>query len=330
MAVSRRQFVHSSAAGLLLAAAGRPALAQGGALDTAKVVIGFAPGGTIDLAGRRVAERLAPAYAKTAIAENKTGAGGQIAVQTVRMAAPDGATLLVTPTSPMSLHLFTYKKLPYDPANDLVPVSGAASFDYALAVGPMVPASVKTVPEFLAWCKANPQQANFGSAGSGSAANFIGSALAKAGQADLRHVAFRGSQPAILDMVGGQIPAVVGPTGEFMPNVQAGKLRLLGTSGPNRGKFTPDVPTFVEQGFRNLGYAGWFGFFAPARTPADVVQRANAAIRTALAAPETVTSFATAYMEPMPTSAQQLGAMLKTETDFWAALVKDVGFTPVG
>ncbi len=328
MTVSRRQFIQSSAISLTLGGASCPVPAQG--LETARVIIGFAPGGTIDLAGRRVADKLAPGYAKTAIAENRTGAGGQIAVQAVRNAAPDGSTILITPTSPLSLHLYTYKKLPYDPAADLIAVSGASSFDYALAVGSVVPATVKTVPEFLAWCKANPAHANFGSAGAGSAANFLGAALGKAGNADLRHVAFRGTQPAMLDMIGGQIASVVGPTGEFMPNVHAGKLRLLGTSGPTRGKFTPGVPTFVEQGYRDLGYAGWFGLFVPARTPAETVRGLNAAVRTALAAPETVSSLAAAYMEPMPTSPEQLSAMLKSETAFWAGLVKAVGFTPEG
>ena len=329
MSVSRRDFIQSTAAGLLPGGTGGlSAFAQ--SLDTARVIIGFAPGGTIDLAGRRIADKLAPAFAKSAIAENRTGAGGQIAVQAVKAAPPDGSTILITPTSPVSLHLFTYKKLPYDPVADLAPVSGAAMFDYALAVGPMVPASVRTVPEFLAWCKANPGSANFGSAGAGSAANFLGSALGKIGGADLRHVAFRGSQPAIVDMIGGQIAAVVGPTGEFMPNVQAGKLRLLGTSGPQRGKFTPQVATFVEQGFRELGYAGWFGLFVPARTPADTIRSLNAAVRAALAAPETVSSLATAYMEPMPTAPEELARMLKVETGFWGQLVKTVGFTPEG
>jgi tripartite-type tricarboxylate transporter receptor subunit TctC len=327
MHLSRRQFVQGTTASLLL---GGSSLAWSQALDTAKVVIGFAPGGTIDVTGRRVADKLAPLFAKAAIAENKTGAGGQIAVMAVKTAAPDGSTILVTPASPLGLHPFTYRKLPYDPVNDLLPVSGAAVFDYALAVGPMVPASVKTVPEFLAWCKANPGQASFGSAGAGSAANFIGAALGKAGGADLRHVPYRGSQPAIMEMIGGQLAAVVGPTGEFMSQVKAGKARLLATSGPQRGKFTPDTPTYAEHGFKDLAYLGWFGFYLPAKTPPDVVQRLNGAIRTALASPDVVDSFAAMYMEPYPTTPQQLSALLKTETEFWAGLVKAVGYTPEG
>jgi tripartite-type tricarboxylate transporter receptor subunit TctC len=329
MNASRRQFIQQSAAGLALAGFVPAGWAQQ-PIESAKIIVGFAPGGTIDLAARRVADKLHPGYARTAVVENRTGAGGQIAVVAVKSAAPDGATILITPTSPLSLHRYTYKSLPYDPVVDLVPVAGAAKFDYALAVGPVVPAEVRTVADFLKWCKAQPAQANFGSAGAGSAANLIGSALGKAGGADLRHVGFRGSQPAILDMIGSQIAAVVGPTGEFMPNVKAGKCRLLATSGPARGRFTPDTPTLAEQGFKALSHVGWFGFYVPARTPEDAVQRLNSGITAALAAPEVVESLATVYMEPMPAPPQQLAEMLKTETRFWEALVKSVGYTAEG
>lgn len=330
MNASRRQFIQHSAAGLALAGFGHAGWAQQKPMEMARIVVGFAPGGTIDLAARRVADKLHPDYAKIAVVENKTGAGGQIAVLNVRSAMPDGSSILITPTSPLSLHRYTYKTLPYDPINDVIPVSGAASFDYALAVGPMVPVEVKTVADFLQWCRTEPGKANFGSAGAGSAANLIGSALGKAGRADLHHVGFRGSQPAVLDMIGGQIAAVVGPTGEFMPNVKAGKCRLLATSGPVRGRFTPDTPTLVEQGYQALNHVGWFGFFLPAKTSQDVVRRLNAGISSALAAPDVINSLASVYMEPMPTSATTLAEMLKTETEFWGTLVKSVGYTPEG
>jgi tripartite-type tricarboxylate transporter receptor subunit TctC len=325
MHLSRRQFVQGTAASLVLGAASQ---AWSQSLETAKVVIGFAPGGTIDVTGRRVADKLAPAFARAGIAENKTGAGGQIAVQTVKAAATDGSMILLTPASPLALHPFTYKKLPYDPVNDLVPVSGGAVFDYGLAVGPMVPASVKTLPDFLAWCKANPGNASFGSAGAGSAANFIGAAVGKS--VDLRHVAYRGSQPAIMDMVAGQLAAVVGPTGEFMGQVKAGKVRLLVTSGPRRGKFTPDTPSYAEHGFKDLAYLGWFGFYLPAKTPNEIVQRLNGSIRAALQSQDVIDGLAAVYLEPYPTTPQQLASLLKTETEFWSGLVKTVGYTPEG
>ena len=211
MLISRRQVIQSASASALLATMGQAAWAQ--TLDSLKIVTGFAAGGTSDTLCRRVATKMAPEYAKSAVVENKTGAGGQIAVQYVKDAKPDGMTLLQTPTSILTIYPHIYKKLPYDPIADLTPVSAAAVFEYGLAVGPMVPAGVKTVPEFLAWCRANPALANFGSPAAGSAPHFIGALLGRAGNVDLRHVAFRGTQPAILDMIGGQIAAVCGPTG---------------------------------------------------------------------------------------------------------------------
>lgn len=325
---SRRRLLQSTGAAALLAGIGHHAWAQ--AIDTAKIVNGFAPGGTADVVSRRVSDKLHPGYAKTAVVENKTGAGGQIAVQFVKGAAPDGTTMLLTPMSMLGIYPHTYKKLPYDPVADLTPVSAAAVFDYGFAVGPMVPASITTVPQFLAWCKANPSQANFGSPAAGSSPHFIGALLGKAANVDLRHVAFRGTQPAVLDMIGGQIAAVSGPSGEFAQQVAAGKCRLLSTSGPRRGKFTPNTPTLQEQGFKDMAFTEWFGFFLPAKASPEVVQRANAGIRSALASQEVIDGLAVSYLEVMPTSSAQLAAMLKADTELWGPLVKSVGFTPEG
>ena len=326
MKYSRRHLMQSTSTAALLASIGRHVWAQ--VLDSTKIVVGFAPGGTSDTVSRRVADKLQPGYAKSAVVENKTGAGGQIAVSFAKAAAPDGTTMLLTPM--LGIYPHTYKKLPYDPVADLTPVSGAALFDYGLAVGPMVPASVKTVPDFLEWCKANPTQANFGSPAAGSAPHFIGALLGKAGNVDLRHVAFRGTQPSVLDLMGGQIAAVSGPSGDFAPHVASGKVRVIGTSGPRRGKFTPNIPTLQEQGFKDMAFTEWFGFFLPAKVSPEVVTRLNAAIRAALASQDVIDGLASLYLEPLPTSPAQLAGMLKADTERWGPLVKAVGFTPEG
>ncbi len=328
MTISRRAIVQAAGAAAVLTSLGQRVWAQApSALDATKIIVGFAPGGTADIVSRRVADKLHPAYAKTSVVENKTGAGGQIAVQFVKNALPDGANVLLTPMSMLGIYPHIYKKLPYDPVADLMPVSGAAIFDYGFAVGPMVPASVKNVPDFLAWCKANPTQANFGSPAAGSSPHFIGALLGRSANVDLRHVAFRGTQPAVLDMIGGQIAAVSGPTGEFTQHIAAGKCRLLSTSGPKRSKFTPNTPTLQEQGFKDMAFTEWFGFFLPAKTPPDVVQRLNAGIRTALASQDVIDGLAVSYLEVMPTSPAQLAAMLKADTEQWGPLVKTIGFT---
>jgi len=328
MTFSRRHIIQATGAAALLATVGRQAWAQ--TLESTKVIAGFAPGGTADVVSRRVADKLHPGYAKSAVVENKTGAGGQIAVQFVKTAAPDGATVLLTPMSMLGIYPHTYKKLPYDPVVDLMPVSGAAVFDYGFAVGPMVPASVKNVPDFLNWCKANPNLANYGSPAAGSSPHFIGALLGRSANVDLRHVAFRGTQPAVLDMIGGQIAAVSGPTGEFTQHVATGKCRLLSTSGPKRSKFTPNTPTLLEQGFKDMAFTEWFGFFLPAKTPQDIVQRLNTSIREALASKDVIDGLALSYLEVMPTSPTQLAALLKADTELWAPLVKAIGFTLEG
>lgn len=325
MSISRRQTLHALGGAALAAVAGR-ALAQS-QLESVKIVTGFPPGGTSDAICRRVADRIAPGYAKAAFVENKTGAGGQIAVQFVKNAAPDGATVLQTPMSMLGIYPHIYKKLPYDPFTDVVPVSMGCTFDFGFAAGPAVPASVKTIPEFLAWCKANPQLANFGSPAAGSVPHFIGVLLGRSAGVDIKHAAYRGTQPAILDMIGGQIPAVSGPIGEFTQHVAAGKCRLLAASGAKRSQFAPDTATFAEQGLKDFVYQEWFGFYLPAKASPELISRLNAALRTALAAPETVNGLATMGLEAQSSTPTELAERLKADNERWGPVVKAIGFT---
>lgn len=325
MTLSRRTFVQATAAGPLFATA--PALFAQAAFDTVRIVTGFPPGGTSDTICRRVAAKMAPGYGKSVVVENRTGAGGQIAIQGVKTMAPDGSTLLQTPMSMLGIYPHIYKKLPYDPMADLTPVSLGCTFDFGFAVGPAVPAAVKSIADFLAWCKANPAQANFGSPAAGSVPHFIGVLLGRSAGIDLKHVPYRGTQPAILDMVGGQVQAVSGPIGEFTQHVAAGKCRLLAATGSARSKFAPDAPTMVEQGLKDMSFNEWFGFYLPGKAAPDVVQRANAALRTALADKETVDGLAVMGLEAKSSSPAELAAMLKADTERWGPIVKAIGFT---
>ena len=330
MHINRRQSLLGLGATGLLAAVGRSAWAQQAPFEAVKIVTGFPPGGTSDALCRRVAERLAPTHARAAFVENKTGAGGQIAVQFMKTAPADGSVLLQTPMSMLGVYPHIYKKLPYDPVADLTPVSLGCTFDFGLGVGPMVPASVRTVAEFITWCKANPGQANFGSPAAGSVPHFIGALLGKTEGVDLRHVAFRGTQPAILDMIGGQIAAVSGPIGEFTQHVAAGKCRLLAASGGRRSVFAPNTPTYAEQGLKDFVFNEWFGFYLPAKAPADAVARMYTALRAALAAPETVNGLAVMGLEARSSSPSELAAMLKADTERWGSIVRTIGFTAEG
>ena len=326
MTLTRRSLLQSTGATALLASIGQQAFAQAG-FETARIITGFAAGGTSDTTCRRLATAMTPGYAKSVVVENKTGAGGQIAVTYVKTQPADGATILQTPTSILTIYPHIYKKLPYDPLNDLAPVSLACVFDFGFAVGPAVPLSVKTVPEFLQWVKANPTGGNFGSPAAGSTPHFIGALLGKSAGLELKHAAYRGTQLAMLDLLGGNISAVSGPIGDIMQHLPTGKVRILGVSGEKRSRFTPDVPTFGEQGLKNMAHSEWFAFLLPAKASPEVVGRLNTAMKNALAQKDVIDGLAGFGLEAMSSSPGELADLLKKDTAKWAPIVKEIGFT---
>ncbi len=323
--MQRRHFVLSTAAsGIALA---YPAARAQGLPERATIFAGFAAGGTVDVTARRVADKLREVLAKTVSVENRTGAGGQIALSALKVSPADGLTLLVTPMSMLGIYPHTYKKLPYDPVADFQPVSQAVRFDFGFAVGPMVPASVTTLNGFIAWCKANPKDANFGSPAAGSVPHFVAELFGRAAGVDLKHVPYRGTQPAIVDLIGGQVASVSGPVGEFLQHLPGGKVRLLATSGAARNKFAPAVATYAEQGYKDIVFDEWFGIFMPAKVPAEALNRAATAVRAALSAPDVVDALALMGLEARPSSPVELAALLKKDTERWGPLVKTIGFT---
>jgi len=330
MQTNRRDFLQHSAAALSIPSLMGAGLAQAqtqASVEVLKIITGFAAGGTSDTVCRRVADGLRGLYARSALVENRTGAGGQIAITGVKASPADGTVMLQTPASMLTIYPHIYKKLQYDPFKDLVPVSMACTFEFALAVGPAVPASITNVPEFLAWVKANPTNANFGSPAAGSTPHFTAEMLARAGQVSMRHLPYRGTQPAILDLTGGQIASVSGPIGDFLPHLAGGRVRLLGVSGAKRSRFAPQTPTFAEQGLKDVVTDEWFAFYMPAGTPSDIVQRANAALRTALAKPEVIDGLSAMGLEAKSSSQAELLDMQRRDTERWGPIVKAVGFT---
>jgi tripartite-type tricarboxylate transporter receptor subunit TctC len=324
---SRRHFVQSAGAAALIAAL-HPLDALAQAVEQVKIYYGFAAGSSGDSLARRVGEKLAgSAYTRNAaVVENKPGASGRIALESLKSAPADGSVLAMAPVSAMANYPVVYPKLAYDP-KDFAPVSIAAIAHHGLAVGPMVPASVRNVREFLSWCKEHPQQANYGSPGAGSTPHFLGALLGINTGTDLKHVPYRGSAPGVIDLVGGQVAAVMTTVGDFVQNHKLGKLRILGTSGPKRSPFVPEVPTFAEQGFPELTTEEWFGFYAPARTPASVVAAANAAINVALKDKAVQDSVLTLGLIPYPSSIEEMTKWQQSETDTWRPLIKKIGFT---
>jgi tripartite-type tricarboxylate transporter receptor subunit TctC len=321
----------TAAAGGLFTLRARAQSAGGGArepLATAKVLCGFPAGGTTDAVSRRVAEKLQTSgYAKVALVDNKAGAGGRLAVEELRRNPPDGATLLLTPAAIVTLYPHLFSKLSYK-SDDVTPVSTACAVSFGFGVGPAVPDSVKNLKDYLAWAKANPSNANYASPGAGTPPHYLGAMLAKESGVDLRHVPYRGSAPGIQDLLGGQIAAMTSPIGDYLAHVKAGKLRLLATSGTARSRFAPDVGTYAEQGFKSLTFSEWYGFFLPGGASADVTQRAAAAIRAAVSAPEVVEAFAQLGLEAGANTPAELAKAVKDESATWAPVVKAVGFKP--
>ena len=325
---TRRHFVQATASATLLGALGaHSVLAQ--ALEQVKIINGFPAGGTADATSRRVADKLGgTAYTKNGgVVENKTGAAGRIAVEAVKIAPADGSVLLLTPYSMMSLYPHIYKTLSYDPVKDFAPVAIASSLTHGLAVGPLVPDSVKTVKDYLAWAKANPKDASYGSPAAGSTPHFLGALLGLNNNVDLKHIPYRGSIPGVADMIGGQLASMFTPHGDFLANHKAGKIRILATSGAKRSLFVPEVPTCVESGFPDLVVEEWFGFYAPAKTPATVIANANAAIVAALKDKVVIDSLGVQGLTPVGSTPDEMARSQRAEFERWGPLIKRIGFT---
>jgi tripartite-type tricarboxylate transporter receptor subunit TctC len=324
---TRRTFIQAAGGGAL--ASMLPLAASAQALDQVKIYYGFPAGSAGDSVARRIGEKVAgSAYSRNvAVVDNRPGAGGRIALEVLKSAPADGSALALSPFSCTSIYPHVYSKLSYDANKDFAPVSIGAVMHHGLAVGPKVPTSVVTVRDFLAWAKANPQEANYGSPAAGSTPHFIGALLGLTANVDLRHVPYRGSVPGITDVVGGQIAAMVTPSGDFLANHRAGKLRMIATSGRQRSPFSPEVPTFAEQGFADLTTEEWFGFYAPAQTPAAAIARANAAVNAAVKERAVIDSLGVVGLIARGSTADEMAKSQQAEFERWGPLVRRIGFT---
>jgi tripartite-type tricarboxylate transporter receptor subunit TctC len=322
--INRRALMaYTAAAAAMTSPAGR-ALAQVSG-QTMRIVFPFTAGGSGDALARLLADKLRIGLDETVIVDNRTGAAGRIGVQAVKTAAPDGKTLLLTPIAPVAIYQHVYSNLGYDPIKDLAPVSQVSTMDFALAVGPDLP--VKSVKDLVAWCKANPSQANYGTPGAGTLPHFFMVLVGQAAGIDLQHVSYKGSAGAITDLAGGQVPMVLSTTPDLMGLHKAGKIRVIATSGTARSPFLPDVPTFIESGYKIQGDT-WYGLFAPAGTPADVVAKISRVVVAALKTPELKEKLAGLGLEPTGTSPEELRMILQRDSAAWAPAVAASGFKP--
>jgi tripartite-type tricarboxylate transporter receptor subunit TctC len=303
-----------------------PARAQTQPLELARILIGFPAGSAADAMARALARQLAPTYARQVIVENRTGAGGQIAATALKSAPADGSTILFTPLAVVGVFPHTFRSLPYNVHTDFAPVTLGVRFDVALAVGTAVPGTVKTVPEFFAWAKANPSLASVGSPAPGSPLHFTIAELARLGNVELQHVPYRGTVAAIPDLISGTLPATVSSLSEFVPHIPKGKIRVLGISGGQRSPFAPQVATFSEQGLKGLEFEDYFGFYVPARTPAAQIQALNGAIRQGIVHPSVKEVIDASAAQAAAGTPEELTRTLGAYSGRWEAVVKGIGF----
>lgn len=322
---SRRIFLAQTGAATALAALGAPSLAQGS--KPLRFIIGFPPGVLTDNVTRLIADGMKGGYPAGAIVENKTGAGGRIAAEFVKRADADGSTLLLTPLFAFTLYPHVYRNLSYDPLKDFKPVTAVASFDYAITVGPSVPASVKTLPEFIQWCREDQKRTQYGIPAAGSTPQFIGDLLARATGVPFSSVAYKGGAPLLQDLIGGQIPVIIDPLPNAFEYHKAGRLRVLAVFTEQRSALLPDVPAISEYKMEQLAARELFAVFVPAAVPDTRVS----ALRTQLAASvdSVKNGFARMLVNAESMDPSALAAFTQKETERWKSVVQASGFKAV-
>ncbi|MFO1306418.1 MAG: tripartite tricarboxylate transporter substrate binding protein [Burkholderiales bacterium] len=313
------------AASALAAIAPLPALAQAYPSKPVTVVVPWPAGGPSDIAARPMSKGLGDELRQSFIVDNRGGAGGNIGTAMVAKAAPDGYTLLITSSAPIVINPSLYKQMPFDPAKDLTPITNLLRVPLVLVVHPSVPAN--NLKELIAYIGAQKGKLTYASAGNGTPQHLTGELFKSTAKVDMVHVPYKGAAPAITDLVGGHVPIMFDSTIAILPQIKAGKVKPIAMTGAKRSPALPEVPTFAEAGMPGFESYAWYGFFAPAKTPADVVAKLNAAALKVMKGPEWQKVLAETGSENVGESPEQFTAFTKAEAMKWAKVVKDSGAT---
>jgi tripartite-type tricarboxylate transporter receptor subunit TctC len=307
---------------LALAAAAHAA-AQAWPSKPIRLVVPFPPGGAVDFYARVVQQPLSEVLGQTVVIDNKAGASGMVGAEAVAKAPPDGYTLLLGNIASLAINVGIYPKMPYDPLKDFTPIVRTVDVNYVLVVHPSVPA--KSVPELIAYAKANPGKLSYGSAGSGSLPH-LGTELFKAQTGtDMVHVPYKGGGPMVTDLLGGSVHLVIADQANLMPHVQSGKLRALAVATPKRSPNAPDLPTIAESGLAGYDATAWQGLVGPAGMPPDIVKRLNEAFNKVMALPAVREKLVGGGLEPVGGTPEQFGSFIGSEIAKWTKIAKDVG-----
>jgi len=324
MQLRRRHFLRLAAGAAVLPTVSRLASAQAYPARTVRLIIGYTPGGSADLTARLMAQWLSERLGQQFLVESRPGAGTNLATEAVVNATPDGYTLLlVAPANAINATL--YEKLNHNFMRDIAPVGGINRFPNVMEVNPAVPA--KTVPEFIAYAKANPGKLNMASSGAGSTIHVSGELFKMMTGVDMIHVPYRGSAPALTDMIGGQVQVMFDNIPTSIEYIRAGKLRVLAVTGTQRSNLLPDVPILADfvPGYEA---SAWYGIGAPKNTPAEIINKLNAAMNAILADPAVKERFASMGATLIASSPAEFGKYVAEETEKWAKVVKFSGAKP--
>ena len=289
------------------------------------VIVGFAPGGGTDTVGRVMQKKLGEYLGQTIVVENRAGAGGTIAADVVSKANPDGYTILLATIAALAVAPHLNSQLPYRPLVDFAPISMATVSGNVLVVHPSVQA--KTLAEYVKEANSKAGGIAYGTSGVGSAGHLAGELFRLTAKVNLTHVPYKGGGPAMSDLLGGQIPSVFASATTATPQVKAGKLRALGTTGTKRTASLPDIPTIAEQGYPGYQATNWYAYVAPAKTPKDIVARLNREIVRTLGDPETHAQILKQGEEPTPSTPEELAQHMAREYATWGKVVKEAGIT---
>jgi len=309
------------AAALAVCAAG--ALAQPYPSKPLRLIVPFTPGGSTDILGRAIGQKLAEALAQQVVIENRPGAGGAIGAEAAARAAPDGYTLLMGHIGTLAVNPSLYPKLGYDPVKSFAPVALVAKVTNVLVVNPAVPAH--SVQELIKLAHAEPGRLRYGSGGNGSAAHLATEYFKLRTQTDIVHVPYKGTGPAVTDLLGGQIELMMTGAPAVMSHVKAGKMRALAISSAQRIASLPSLPTIAEAGVPGFEAIQWYGVVAPAGTPEAVIARLNAEVNHALATPELNARLVAEGAEAAPTTPQAFGAFIAAEIERWRPVIQKAG-----
>ena len=321
---TRREFAARLSASAVALSLSRTAWAQGG--NVGRIVVGYPPGGTLDVTARRVGDAWRE-QGRAYIVDNRAGAAGRVANGQLKREKADGSVVLCTHTSALTIYPHVYGKLGYDAVADFKPVSPIASVTCAFAVSAAaVPASVTTLDAYVRWIKANPQAANFASPAAGSMAHFLGYRLDQAALLKLTHVPYRGSAPAMQDLLGGQIPAYMGFVADFLPYLDSGKVRILAVTSEKRSRFMPGVPTCAEQGLPQVTGAESYGLFLPPQASDALVTELGEATRQAARNPSLVAGFEKLGLEPVSSTPAAYAQQIARDSEHWRPIVAASGF----